>query len=213
MSREPIFNIPEKSIFVLIVILLGMHALSKMTPMGEPLYEWFLLLPMETLYPVTTFRQAISLLGHGFLHGGWSHVFMNSGMILIFGLITFRGIRAKSGYQGLKSDIKFWMIFCLGVIFGGLMQWGWWAVTNTLESAALGASGGASALFATAGWAIGGRQRLIGFGLAWILINAMVVAAESMIGPISWAAHMGGFIMGALLAPYWLTPNSAGRTF
>jgi len=45
-----------------------------------------------------------------------------------------------------------------GVIAGGLAQWLWWAgIQADIRSAAVGASGGASALLATAGWAIGGR--------------------------------------------------------
>ncbi len=209
-QREPILNIPEKSVVALIVPLLVIHFLASMPAIRTILYEYFLLVPMEiTAADVTPFRQIISLLGHGFLHGSLGHVLMNSAMILIFGIITVRSIRAL---KPAGADLRFWLIFLLGVIGGGIAQWGVWAATNTDVAAALGASGGASALFATAGWAIGGRDRLIGYGLGWVLLNIGMVLAEPLIGPISWAAHIGGFVIGAWLAPYWVKPSSASGT-
>ena len=209
-QREPILNIPEKSVVALVVPLIAIHFLAELPGMKEILREYFLLIPMETtIFNVSPLRQTASLLGHGFLHGDLGHVLMNSAMILIFGIITLRSIKAL---KPSGADLRFWLIFLLGVIGGGLAQWAAWAFTNTELASALGASGGASALFATAGWAIGGQKRLIGYGLGWVLLNIGMVLAESLIGPISWAAHIGGFVIGALLAPYWVKPSSASGT-
>ena len=209
-SKEPMVNIQEKSVVGLIVPLLIIHFVSGLPAIRQLLHQYFLLLPMETTFAgITPLRQGVSLLGHGFLHGGWGHLMMNSVMILIFGVITIRSIRAL---KPSRAEILFWLVFLLGVIGGGLAQWAYWAAFNIDEAAALGASGGASALFATAGWAIGGRERLIGYGIGWIILNIGMVLAEPLIGPIAWAAHLGGFAIGAILAPYWVKPSSAAGT-
>ena len=175
------------------------------------------------LRPLTTpgtdgLSNIVSLLGHGFLHGSWSHVLMNSGMIIVFGIATIRGIKMKS--QGFKKvqairektvnpNLLFLSIFFAGVIIGGIFQWGWWSLSNEVNAAAIGASGGASALFATTGWAVGGRDKMVQFGLGWGVINVIMVAAEPILGvSLAWAAHIGGYVGGMIFAPLWVKANS-----
>jgi len=217
--REPMFNFGEKTPAYVAGGLIVIHILVFFIPRSIENYAalYGMLRPLTT--PGTFgVSHAVSLLGHGFLHGSWGHVLMNSAMIIIFGIATIRGIKMKS--QGFKkvqairektvnSNILFFLIFLAGVIVGGIFQWGWWSINGTANAAAIGASGGASALFATTGWAIGGRDKMIQFGLGWAVINVIMVFAEPLIGvSLAWAAHIGGYIGGMILAPLFLQPNS-----
>lgn len=213
MSNEPIFNIEEPAPLYLIGVLIIAHLLSTYAPASfrTVIFNLLILVPLE-MPQVPLWRQFVSLPGHGLLHAGWGHLLMNSAMILIFAVMTFRGLRLHflERQKPQLTVMAFWAIFVIGTIGAGLFQWGWWALANIPNSAALGASGGASALFATAAWALGGRTRLISFGLGWALLNIIFVAAEPLLGPIAWAAHIGGYITGAMLAPYWVKPFSTG---
>jgi len=210
--REPMFNFGEKVPAYLAGVLIAMFIFIMILPKSlDRLFGLFgMLRPLGT--PGTnSISNAISLLGHGFLHVSWGHVLMNSGMIIIFGIATIRGIKMKKASQGqaANANMLFLMIFLAGVIIGGIFQWGWWSVSSTTNAAAIGASGGASALFATTGWAIGGRDKMLQFGLGWTVINVIMVAAEPLLGvSLAWAAHIGGYIGGMIFAPLWVRANS-----
>ena len=103
------------------------------------------------------------------------------------------------------------MIFLAGIVAGGLAQWIWWSLPGVSQASAIGASGGVSALFATAGWAIGGRALMTRWAAGWAAVNVLLVLTEPMIGiGIAWAAHMGGFLAGMVLAPYCVKAGSTG---
>ena len=86
--KEPMFNLAEPSLMMFIGLLIVIHVAALMPVVRGFLYEYWVLVPMETsYYPVTGSRQAISLFGHGFLHAGFNHLLMNAASILIFGLI------------------------------------------------------------------------------------------------------------------------------
>ncbi len=218
MSNEPMFNIEERSPLWLAGVLIAIHLFVTLGPQSLVRFVryWGLLVPYD-LPDVPATRQLVSLVGSGFLHGSWTHVLVNSGMIVAFAVITMRGMRAriherqKSGQaSGLKAPQAFLLIFLLGVVGGNLFQWGWWAAINTAQAYALGASGGGAAFFATAAWAMGGRERLIKFAGGWALLNVIFVIAEPIFGGIAWPAHIGGYVVGALLAPYLVRPFSTG---
>jgi len=138
---------------------------------------------------------------------------MNAGMTIVFGIAVIRGAKLLATSKGKPSTATrdFFLIFFAGVIIGGLFQWGWWAVINAQLTAtgAVGASGGASALFAAGAWAIGGRNKMVQFGFGWVIINVVMVLAEKFIGiSIAWPAHIGGYIAGMILAPLFVKPNS-----
>ncbi len=150
-----------------------------------------------------------TLLTHTLLHAGWGHVLMNSGFILAFGIITIRGVKSKDiplfGRVRRGSAI-FLAIFLIGAVAGGLGQWAQWIVFNG-TGAALGASTGGAALFASAAWVIGGRSRLISFGLVLVALDAFNIVMGSH---PAWAGHLGGYLAGAALAVLWIKPNSSG---
>lgn len=162
-------------------------------------------------------EQIFSLLGHGLMHGGWSHVLMNAGFIAILGVVTVKGARLLSVSQGRRrsANLIFLTIFAFGVVLGGLAQWLWWLVAQAPLGfngpAALGASGGASALLAAAGWAMGGRPKMFQFAIGWVMINTIIVLVGPFIGMnVGWAGHLGGYFGGMLLAPLLVKANSTG---
>ncbi len=208
-DKEPVFNLSEKPVLHLIGILLAFYVLTLVPTFKLLAFGLFGLVPMqaESFSPI---RQILSLFGHGFFHASSSHLLVGVMLVLIFGIIAYRGIREKT--DRLSVPLRFWLMFVLGTFFGGLMQWGWWAATQTSMGIVLGASAGGSAFFAAAGWSIGGKDRLIVFGLIWLVLNIGLAALSSIFGSIYWVANIGGFIMGALLSPYWVKPSSAGKS-
>lgn len=216
--REPMFNFTEKAPLYLAGAFILIHIVLEFMPRGLLGFidRFGVLRPLGT--PGSdVISHAVSIIGHGFLHGGWGHVIMNSGMTIVFGIAAIRGARLFAASKGKQSSASrdFFSIFFAGVIIGGLFQWGWWAAINAQLTAtgALGASGGASALFAAGAWAIGGRDKMIQFGLGWAVINAVMVLLETYIGiGIAWPAHVGGYIAGMILAPLLVKASSTKLT-
>ena len=212
--HEPMFNFTEKAPAYLAGVFIAIHALLMILPrqLLGTLDKFGVLRPLGS--PGTdSVSHLISLVGHGFLHGGWGHVMMNAGMTIVFGIAAIRGAKllAASKGKGASASRDFLLIFFAGVIIGGLFQWGWWAATNAqlTVTGAVGASGGASALFAAGAWAIGGRDKMIQFGFGWAVINAVMVLLENFIGiGIAWPAHVGGYIAGMIFGPLLVKANS-----
>jgi len=194
--REPIFNIKEKLPVMLGVLLLIIYVLvfyGDRVGLGfiEREAEYWALLKSHDYSGQTALSKATAIIGHGFIHGSWTHVLLNVGM------------RRPAG------DLAFLMIFFGGVIIGGLGQLGLWSFTNE-SGAALGASGGVSALFASMAWAIGGPKQLLKFGFGWLVINLLMIFGGGLLtggGGVAWAAHLAGFMAGAILAPFLVRPN------
>jgi len=213
-AREPMFNFGEKTPGYLAGVLIVIHVLIFFIPRTIEHYVavFGMLRPLSTTTPeISGLTHGVSIIGHGFLHGSWGHVLMNSAMIIIFGIATIRGIKflQRQKRQKENGDVKFFLIFLAGVLVGGIFQWGWWSLSNAGNTAAIGASGGASALFATTGWAIGGRDKMLQFGLGWSVINIVMVFAEPLLGiKLAWAAHIGGYIGGMILAPIFVRAKS-----
>lgn len=215
-QSEPMFNFSEKppaylgGVFILVALLV------KIIPRGldQFLGRYGILRPLE-MDGTSGLTHAISLIGHGFLHADITHLLINTFMTITFGIVTLRAIKMRRGVAASKLAKKmspksqFFIVFFAGVIIGGIFQWGWWAISQTDIAGAIGASGGASALFATGAWAMGGRDNMIKFGLGWAVINAVLVVAEPIFGvSIAWPAHIGGYIAGMILAPRFVKPNA-----
>lgn len=154
-----------------------------------------------------------TLFTHTLAHGNWTHVLMNAGFIFAFGVLTIRATKnaGRPIWKRVKrGPLVFLTIFLAGALLGGLAQWILWIVTGG-TGLAVGASTGGAALFACAGWALGGKERMFGFIAVMMAIDALVIfsggGASGLHNP-AWAGHLGGFIAGALLAPRLLDAGS-----
>ena len=210
--KEKFLNVEHSAPFVLVAILVLAHVVYNFLPAAQKDFVFNAMalgafdgnIFVEGGRPLGNFA---SLLTYGLLHADWGHVLTNSGMILAFGVITARGARnaARPIWSRFSRPSSVFLgIFLAGVILGGLSQWLEWFALNQ-SGITIGASGGGAALFASTGWAMGGRERMIAFGIITLAVNALSVYLGV---PLSWAAHIGGFAAGALLAPLWIRPSS-----
>ncbi len=212
-AREPIFNFSEKAPVLLAGFLILAYAIDSFAPGGlqTVFRQWGLLAAVDGSVNIDRgdVPAVASLLFHGLLHGDWGHVLVNSFMIAVFGVVVVKAGRL-SGPDDWRGPARFVVIFALSVIAGGLAQWAYWIILSDTESA-VGASGGASGLFAAMAWVSGGKERLLKFGVGWAALNLILVVAGNtgiMPNQIAWAAHMGGYVGGAILAMVMLRPGT-----
>jgi len=212
-SNEPLLNIEEPAPLVLAVILVLAHIGFLIAPNALKDSIWLATSLQSNAGNVfldgRPFGTLATLLTHTLKHQDWAHVLMNSAFIFIFGMLTIRA--AKNRSIPLIGRVKrgpavFLTIFLVGAVLGGLMQWLVWSLTGATSSA-VGASTGGSALFAAAGWALGGKERMFGFIFVLMAIDLVSIATGAS-NP-AWAGHFGGFVAGALLSPRLLNPGGA----
>jgi membrane associated rhomboid family serine protease len=206
--RQPILNAPLLVIIVAVVLVL-LHAAFEFAPPIEQLaisYD-YALAPQRfwapagspDVYPDVA-AGLITLLSTGLLHADWLHVIVNSMMLLALGTPVARAL--GQNFVGAAA----WMLLFLVSVLGGSAFY--LALANVDSPYVIGASGGVSGLFAAA-FLIdprGGKHALwsrpfVGMTLAFALANAaLALVGPFMLGAgISWEAHAGGYIAGALM--------------
>lgn len=154
----------------------------------------------------------VPLLAESLLHDGWAGAILNAALIVIFGRLVhaFLSIGRNSG------AIPFLIVFAVSVVGGSLFH----LVTQYPDGTALiGASGGASGLFAA--WVLiqegrGGRiltRRFLTVFLFFAAVNlALWLVGPSLIGArISWQAHLGGFLAGAAAFQFYRARRPRSR--
>lgn len=212
--KEPMLNIEEPAPALLAIILVLAHLGYVLAP--NSLKELFFTASSLQASSGNVFLEGrplgtlATLFLHTLTHADWMHVVVNAGLIFAFGTIAIRATKNRSIL--LMGRIKrgpaaFLGIFLLGALLGGLMQWLVWSVTND-SGVAVGASTGGAALFAAAGWALGGKERMLSFIVLMMLVD--FVSIFTGMGNPAWGGHFGGFLAGAILSPLWLRPASAG---
>ncbi|MEZ6001317.1 rhomboid family intramembrane serine protease [Hyphomonas sp.] len=159
--------------------------------------------PLEALIP---------LLASALLHDGWAGAILNAALIVIFG----RLVHASLSIGRKSGAIPFLIVFAVSVVGGSLFH----LITQYPAGTGLiGASGGASGLFAA--WVLiqegrGGRiltKRFLTVFLFFTLVNlALWLMGPSLLGAgISWQAHLGGFIAGAVAFQFFRSRRPVSR--
>lgn len=206
--RQPILNAPLLVIGVAVVLVL-LHAAFEFAPPIEQLairYD-YALAPQRfwahagspDVYPDAA-AGLLTLLSSGLLHADWLHVIVNSMMLLALGTPVARALGTNI------AGAAYWMLlFVVSVLAGSAL---YLALSNVDSPYLIGASGGVSGLFAAA-FLIdprGGKLTLwsrpfVGMTIAFAIANAaLVLAGPFLLGAgVSWEAHAGGYVAGALM--------------
>lgn len=136
------------------------------------------------------------------VHGGWLHVGLNLVILIFCG-------------RGVEQVIGGWRMLFVYVVGAYVAAGAQWAIDPASASPMIGASGAISAVLAAYAVYYGQRRaraigpipeyvvRAIWYGLAWIGIQLLVGFAgglDPMLAGIAIAAHIGGFVIGLLLA-------------
>jgi len=153
-----------------------------------------------------------------FLHGGWLHIVLNMWTLWIFG----------DNIEDRMGTVRFLLFFVVCGIASLLAHW--WA--NPLSRVpAIGASGAIAGVLG-AYLVMFPRSRIIAivpiffyplfieipaffYLTLWFLIQlasgAMVSAESASMGGVAWWAHIGGFVVGVVLWPLFLSPRRRRR--
>jgi len=208
-AREPVFNLPWP-VSALIASLVAAHVARLW--LGVPA-DRFALISSDLAAGRWT-----GLITHQFVHGGWTHLLMNSAFILAFGAPVARFLGASP-----RAGLAFFGFFLVcGVVaaaaFAGLSDLLAAHRPGVAQWALVGASGSASGLMAAAARLIQGRGRLgsiagpvvVGMTTAWIAINVVLGLSGLTPGaggaPVAWQAHILGYLCGlVVIGPFgWL---------
>jgi len=155
----------------------------------------------------------IPLAGTALVHGSWSHVLMNTIMLIAVGKPVY-SVFARLKRSQLNVSLAFLGLFIAGVVGGSLAH----LVSHYPTGApAIGASGGVSGLIAAALMIQNGLparilERRFLTASAVFFVGNLVLAflGPSMFGSaIAWQAHIGGYLAGALL--FRVMVRDAGR--
>ena len=168
--------------------------------------------------------RTIPLIGHIFAHGNWPHLVFNSLWFLIFGAGVARRLEVESpgGRTRLGNTVVFFCFFLVCGIGGALA---YYAFQPYSPIPMVGASGAISGLFAAAmrfalrrptmqGGAPGPLASfregpVIAATIIFIAFNlATALGGDGM--QIAWEAHIGGYLTGLFLFPYFdrMAPKS-----
>lgn len=150
-----------------------------------------------------------------FVHGGWSHVLVNSVFLLAFGAPFARVVG-----PGWKGGVLFLLFFLVCGVIGNL---GYAAVHLTDVQPLIGASGAIAGFYAAASRLLargsaGGEGGLapltsptvLAMGAAWIAGNLLVGLFGLNTGfsapgaSVAWEAHIAGYLAGLFLAPLFV---------
>jgi len=206
--RQPIINAPLL-VILMAALLVALHAVVSFGSYDERMeVMWnYAVWPGRFWAPAGTadvypdhISGLLTLVSTALLHADWTHVMINSLMLLAFGTPVARAFGNDARGWGL------WMLLFVGSVVAGSALY--LALADVNGPYLIGASGGTSGLMAAAflldPW--GGKRPLwarefVSFSIVFALINVLLVlVAPYALGmAVSWEAHLGGYVAGAIL--------------
>lgn len=223
-EREPLFNLAPTVVFFL-AAMAAIHAVRTLVlPAGMDtlVLYWFAFIPeIASQGLFGALHQLWAAVTYSLLHGSWMHFFMNAVWLTIFGSpLALR--------MGALPFVLFWIVtaFAAAALHFGIEPFG--------RSILVGASGAISGMMGAAarlGFRIDrtGTQRafagrpmsfaevarsrgVVAFIAIWLLLN-LITGLFLPLGDsaIAWQAHIGGFVAGFLLLPFF--PARPSRRF
>lgn len=225
-QRQPVFNLPPV-VIGLVGILVAIHFAATWVLDGagqSQLALWFAFIPIRWIAGEALDGGRLPLLWtpitHAFLHGGWQHLLINAAWLAIFGTPVAQR-------YGPRAFVIAFLVTAIGgaVAFALLSP----PILQVLVGASGGISGltGIAIRFifqplitardpetdevvvlgrrlATFG-ELARNTRARAFIVIWIGLNALMPFLPLFTGgaevQIAWEAHLGGFIVGLLIAP------------
>lgn len=234
--REPILNVPPVITVLAAVMLVIQLVRDWVDPeTGVEILALFAFIPArfdpsvlaEGVLPGGVAADVWTFVTYAFLHGGWTHVGLNLLWMLAFGtpvarrfgvvrFLLFFGVTAAAGAGlhllthegelvpmiGASAAVSGFMAAALRFMFAH-EGYGAWR-PDMLENAVHYPAPPLVQVMRD--------RRVIGFVAVWFVINlAFGIGAPAGIvdGSVAWQAHIGGFIVGLLLFPFF---DPVGRT-
>lgn len=214
-ASEPVFNLPNVILAMLLLMLAIQVALDSLLPQAAVLEIYLQAAFIPQRYAVDISGQAgpylWSPITYSLLHGSYTHLALNSFWLAAFGAVVARRI-------GWVRFLVFWLLSALASAALFLVfHWG-------AQTVMVGASGVVSALMgAAARFAFGdgggfrrdqahlnrrlsiaqslSNRTVVGFLVVWFAINMLAAVGFSFgiaDSAIAWEAHVGGFLFGFL---------------
>ncbi|MCY0095105.1 rhomboid family intramembrane serine protease [Hoeflea ulvae] len=214
-GHEPIFNIPNVVLAMLLIMVALQVAMETLLPRAAVLEIYLQGAFISQRYAESPAGQGgayfWSPVTYSLLHGGYAHLALNSFWLAAFGSVVARRI-------GWVRFVVFWVLAALSS--AALFLAFHWGDQNIM----VGASGVVSALMGAASrFAFGGsggfrrdqahlnrrlsiaqslsNRMVVGFLVVWFGINLLAAVGFSFDmadAAIAWEAHLGGFLFGFL---------------
>lgn len=200
--REPLVNLPAVT-QGLVLAMVGIHALLFLLCDDATILDVFYtygFVPAHYSAGPAERPAGLALLlpplSYMFLHGGWTHLFVNAASLAAFG----------AGVERWMGRTRFLALFILSGLAAAAVQF-----FSMPDSAVpvVGASGAVSGLFAavmillrdTTGLNTGrwGLWPLLGLWVALTVVTGLIGGPDG--SAVAWQAHIGGFISGFVLVP------------
>lgn len=226
-SRQPIFLLPGV-VTALIGLMVAVHLarsfiFNEDTDMAFIL--WFAFIPVRLLEP-GAFAGGIwplfwTPISHAFVHAGWEHLILNSAWLAIFGtpvarryglaptLVIF-GLSAVAGALAFAATTLPALQVLIGAsggvagLTGAACRFIFQPVLTLRdpESGEVHVLGRRMATLAD----LGRDNRARAFIAIWVILNAAVPFLPILFGQslaIAWQAHLGGFLVGLFMTPWF----------
>lgn len=203
-TRPPLVNLPPFTL-ALLLVMAGVNLVMMLAPvaLARVLLVHFAFIPAAYLtdgWPV--WSLLLAPFSYSLLHGGIGHLVLNGVMLAVMGQVLER--RLGPG--------RFLLVFASGAAGGALVHGligGAPGVPLVGASAGVGALYGAGLVLHRRGvWLGSNAQLLVALAGLFIMINLFGLIVP-IFGYIAYAAHLGGFVAGALVAMMLSVPHRA----